>query len=156
TPLNSLLILAEILSDNPEGNLSEKQREFAQTIYSSGSDLLALINDILDMAKIESGTMAVEVSELPFPDLKDYVERTFRRAAKGHNPDFRARSRKAFPRAISPDPKRLQQGLPNWLSNAFKFTEEGRVVLRMSPATEGWSADQTALNQAESVIALAI
>ena len=82
TPLNSLLILAELLGDNPEGNLTAKQREFARTIHDSGSDLLALINDILDMSKIESGTMAIEVGELPFTDLREYVDRTFRPVAE--------------------------------------------------------------------------
>ena len=86
TPLNSLLILAEMLSDNTEGNLTAKQREFAQTIYASGSDLLSLINDILDMAKIESGTMAIEVGDVPFADLRDYVERTFRPVARDQGP----------------------------------------------------------------------
>src|SRR5262249_2037564 len=81
TPLNSLLILSEMLSENGDGNLTAKQKEFAQTIHASGSDLLSLINDVLDMAKIESGTMAIEVGELPFSDLGDYVERTFRPVA---------------------------------------------------------------------------
>src|SRR5205807_2818754 len=88
SPLNSLLILAEMLADNAEANLSPKQREFAQTIYASGADLLALINDILDMAKIESGTMTVEVGEVLFVDLRDYVERTFRPVAQSRDLQF--------------------------------------------------------------------
>src|SRR5262249_54996125 len=88
TPLNSLLILAQILSDDGEGNLTGKQKEFAQTIYASGSDLLALINDILDMAKIESGTMATEVEEVRFGELRDYVDRTFRPVAESRELGF--------------------------------------------------------------------
>src|SRR5439155_25692952 len=88
TPLNSLLILAEMLSDNAEGNLTPKQQEFAQTIHASGSDLLSLINDVLDMAKIESGTMTIDVIEVSFPDLQDYVARTFQPVADSKDLQF--------------------------------------------------------------------
>src|SRR5205807_1238512 len=113
TPLNSLLILAEMLAENGEGNLTSKQRDFAQTIYAAGSDLLSLINDILDMAKIESGTMAIEVSELPFPELRDYVERTFRPVAENRHLAFTTELAENLPRCIVTDAKRLQQVLRN-------------------------------------------
>ena len=158
TPLNSLLILAEMLADNPEGNLTPKQREFAQTIHASGSDLLSLINDILDMAKIESGTMAIDVGDVPFADLREYVERTFRPVAetKGLGLERRARPT-ACPRSISTDAKRLQQVLRNLLSNAFKFTEDGQGrACGSSWPTGGWSADHPVLSRADRVVAFAV
>ena len=156
TPLNSLLILAEMLADNAEGNLTPKQREFAQTIYSSGSDLLSLINDILDLSKIESGTMAVEVSEVPFGELREYVDRTFRPLAENKKLDFKVELVNDLPPAIFTDSKRLQQVLRNLLSNAFKFTEEGSVGLRIASVESGWSTDNEVLNDAEAVIGLSI
>ena len=156
TPLNSLLILAELLSDNPEGNLTAKQREFARTIYDSGSDLLALINDILDMAKIESGTMAIEVGELPFTDLREYVDRTFRPVAETKGLVLDVTIDDKLPRAISTDAKRLQQVLRNLLSNSFKFTESGRVGLHIGPATGGWGTDHPVLGRPGRVVAFAV
>src|SRR3546814_9802715 len=90
TPLNSLLILSKLLSDNPQGNLNEKQVEFARTINSAGSDLLNLINDILDLSKIESGTVTIEVGEMPLANLKQHMERTFRQLASDKGLDFRS------------------------------------------------------------------
>src|SRR5262249_23261543 len=113
TPLNSLLILAEMLADNPAGNLSPKQREFAQTISDSASDLLSLINDILDMAKIESGTMAVEPRDVPFPEVHEYVERTFRPVADNRDLQLSVELADGLPPAIHTDNKRLQQVLRN-------------------------------------------
>ena len=130
TPLNSLLILAEMLSDNSDQNLSPKQQEFAETIHASGSDLLSLINDILDMAKIESGTMAIDLGDVPFGDLRDYVERTFRPVAETKRISLAVELAEGLPRAVTTDAKRLQQVLRNLLSNAFKFTERGEVSLR--------------------------
>ena len=156
TPLNSLLILAELLGDNPEGNLTAKQREFARTIYDSGSDLLVLINDILDMAKIESGTMAIEVGELPFTDLREYVDRTFRPVAETKGLVLDVTIDDQLPRAISTDAKRLQQVLRNLLSNSFKFTESGRFGLHIGLATGGWSSDHPVLGRAGRVVAFAV
>ncbi len=156
TPLNSLLILAEMLADNPEGNLTAKQREFAQTIYSSGSDLLSLINDILDMAKIESGTMAAEPGDVRFTDLRDYVERTFRPVAENKDLQFHVELTPGLPRSIYTDPKRLQQVLRNLLSNAFKFTDEGKITLTVSAADKGWSADHPVLSRCGTVIAFTV
>jgi HAMP domain-containing protein/signal transduction histidine kinase/DNA-binding response OmpR family regulator len=156
TPLNSMLILAEMLSDNKEGNLTPKQGEFAQTIYASGSDLLSLINDILDMAKIESGTMAVDVGDVPFADLRDYVERTFRPLAETKDLVLEVELTQRLPRVMSTDAKRLQQVLRNLLSNAFKFTEDGKVSLRVDVPAGGWSADHPVLARAGTVVAFSV
>src|SRR5262249_51936581 len=120
TPLNSLLILSDQLCKNPEGNLSAKQTEFAKTIHSSGNDLLMLINDTLDLSKIESGTVVVEAGELRLSDLNGYVERTFRHVAESKGLDFSIRFDERLPKAMITDSKRLQQIIKNLLSNAFK------------------------------------
>ena len=156
TPLNSLLILAGLMSDNSEGNLTSKQVEYIRTIYSSGNDLLALINDILDLAKIESGTMALEIHETFFTDINAHVKGTFRQVAVERNLDFHLDFDPRLPRAIFTDTKRLQQVLKNLLSNAFKFTQQGHVRLNVSPATSGWSPDLSILNRAERVIAFSV
>ncbi len=131
TPLNSLLILAKLLTDNPEGNLSEKQVEYTRTIYSAGTDLLELINDILDLAKIESGSMSVDVESVIFNDLHNYLRSTFGQVAEMKQLSFEVEIADDVPDTISTDPKRLQQVLKNLLSNAFKFTEQGGVTLRI-------------------------
>jgi CheY-like chemotaxis protein/nitrogen-specific signal transduction histidine kinase len=156
TPLNSLLILARMLADNNEGNLSQKQVEYVNTIHSAGNDLLVLINDILDLAKIESGTMSVEVQETLFSDLHNHIERTFEQIASDRKLDFQVRFQEDLPRAIYTDTKRLQQVLKNLLANAFKFTERGSVSLDVSHVTHGWSRDREPLNHAEQVIAFAV
>jgi CheY-like chemotaxis protein/signal transduction histidine kinase/HAMP domain-containing protein len=156
TPLNSLLILTEMLADNPEGNLTAKQVEFARSIHASGSDLLSLISDILDMAKIESGTVLVEASEFAFDEVAEFVERTFRQVAEQKDLSLRIEADDGLPETITTDQKRLYQVLKNLLSNALKFTEEGEVVLRMEPASAGWSGDHEVLNQADSVVAFAV
>ena len=126
TPLNSLLILSKLLSDNAQGNLNEKQVEFAKTINSAGSDLLNLINDILDLSKIESGTVTIEVGEMPMQHLKQHMERTFRQLAADKGLDFNVKFDGKLPQTIRTDEKRLQQIVLNLLSNAFKFTVEGQ------------------------------
>jgi HAMP domain-containing protein/signal transduction histidine kinase/CheY-like chemotaxis protein len=156
TPLNSLLILSEQLSKNPEGNLTHRQREFSKTIHSSGNDLLMLINDILDLSKIESGTVVVDVSELRLDDLRSYVERTFRHIGESKNVDFHIRMAPDLPRSIFTDAKRLQQVIKNLLSNAFKFTQHGQVTLNITPALDGWDADNEELNKAQTVLAFSV
>ncbi|HRI49807.1 MAG TPA: response regulator, partial [Pseudomonadota bacterium] len=156
TPLNSLLILAKLLSDNLEGNLDEKQVEFARTIYSSGSDLLSLINDILDLSKIESGTMAVDVDEYPLSHMRDFVERTFKQVAVDKGLEFAVELAEGLPQAIYTDPRRLQQVLKNLLANAFKFTHQGRVALAVETAASGWSPDNKSLSGADVVLAFAV
>lgn len=129
TPLNSLLILSKLLSDNHDGNLSEKQVEYSKTIYSSGNDLLSLINDILDLSKVESGKMEVHPSEVRINDLIDFVENSFRPIANDKNLLFNIVLKDDIPASIYSDEQRLQQVLKNLLSNAFKFTEQGEVTL---------------------------
>jgi HAMP domain-containing protein/CheY-like chemotaxis protein/signal transduction histidine kinase len=156
TPLNSLLILAEMLVDNSEANLTPKQLEFAKTIYSSGSDLLSLINDILDMAKIESGTMAIETGDVVFSELRDHVDRTFRPVAESKGLQFAIHLGDNLPRSFYTDPKRLEQVLRNLLSNAFKFTEHGEVNLDIQLAREGWTRDHPILSRSRGVLAFLV
>jgi HAMP domain-containing protein/CheY-like chemotaxis protein len=156
TPLNSLLILARLLSDNSDSNLTQKQVEYARTIYSSGNDLLGLINDILDLAKIESGTMSLEIDQITFVELQEQIERTFRQIAHDRKLDFQIRFHENLPRGMYTDAKRLQQVLKNLLANAFKFTEQGQVSLEVNVATDGWHPDRVLLNQAETVLAFSV
>src|SRR5437867_2360390 len=156
TPLNSLLILSDELSKNKDKNLTDKQVEFARTIHDSGNDLLALINDILDLSKIESGTVMVDVAEVAFRDLRDYVERTFRHVADSRKLEFTQEFSGELPPALHTDAKRLQQILKNLLSNAFKFTERGKVSLQAAPASGGWSPDHETLGRARSVMAFSV
>ncbi|HEY0490180.1 MAG TPA: response regulator, partial [Telluria sp.] len=156
TPLNSLLILAQQLSDNPEGNLSGKQVEFAKTIHGSGSDLLTLINDILDLSKIESGTVTLDVSEYRFSTLRNYVDRTFRHMAEAKHLGFTVELAEALPAAVMTDTTRLQQVLKNLLSNAFKFTHHGKVALEISLVTSGWTSDHPNLVHADAVLAFSV
>ncbi|WP_373049301.1 HAMP domain-containing protein [Vulgatibacter sp.] len=156
TPLNSLLILSRLLADNGEGNLDDRQVEFAETIHASGSDLLSLINDILDLSKIESGTMAVDIDEFVLGQAREYVERTFRQVAADKGLEFRVEFSPALPRSMYTDGRRLQQVLKNLLANSFKFTEKGSVILRVEEAKGGWSAGNTSLQRAEGVIAFSV
>ncbi len=156
TPLNSMLILARMLSDNPEGNLTDKQVEYIRTVHSAGTDLLELINDILDLAKIESGTMSVEIDPMPLRELQEQMERTFGQIARDKNLEFNLEFDPALPESIQTDTKRLQQVLKNLLSNAFKFTEQGQVSLRVAPVSRGWSCDREYLNRADTVIAFSV
>ncbi|MFN6562216.1 MAG: response regulator [Nostoc sp. ChiSLP01] len=136
TPLNSLLILARLLSDNSLNNLTEKQVEYSRTIYSAGTDLLELINDILDLAKIESGTMSLDIEQVAFVDLRTSIEQTFHQIAENQKLSFAIELDDKLPPVISTDSKRLQQVLKNLLANAFKFTEQGGVKLQISMVTE--------------------
>ena len=142
TPLNSLLLLSDKLAKNPEGNLSLRQVESAKTIHASGNDLLALINDILDLSKIESGTVVADISELRLLDLQRYVERTFRHVAESKQVAFEVHLESDLPRTMLTDIKRMQQIIKNLLSNAFKFTHEGSVSLTIGAAAGGWSHGQ--------------
>src|SRR5262245_38476625 len=146
TPLNSILILGQQLSDNPKSNLTAKQVEFARTIHGAGSDLLTLITDILDLSKIESGTVTVEAHESSFTSLVETAARTFRHEAESRGLFFDVQLDPKLERAsILTDSKRLLQVLKNLLSNAFKFTEQGGVRLGVSMAEGGWSADHSIL-----------
>jgi HAMP domain-containing protein/signal transduction histidine kinase/DNA-binding response OmpR family regulator len=156
TPLNSLLILSDQLCKNSEGNLTNKQVEFSKTIHSSGNDLLMLINDILDLSKIESGTVMVDVNELRLSDLQLYVERTFRHVAEAKTVDFIITTGLQLPVSMVTDVKRLQQILKNLLSNAFKFTHQGHVALAIEEAFTGWSPDNEELNRAQQVLAFSV
>ncbi|MCW6051681.1 HAMP domain-containing protein [Lyngbya sp. CCAP 1446/10] len=156
TPLNSLLILARLLSDNPDGNLSSKQVEYTRTIYSAGTDLLELINDILDLAKIESGTMSVDIEQVLFGDLREHLDRTFRQIALDKKLSFKIELEAALPKGIYTDAKRLQQVLKNLLSNAFKFTERGEVKLGVEVVREGWSLEIEALTSSATVLAFSV
>ncbi|MET3134117.1 HAMP domain-containing protein/CheY-like chemotaxis protein/signal transduction histidine kinase [Oxalobacteraceae bacterium GrIS 1.11] len=156
TPLNSLLILAQQLGDNPDGNLSGKQVEFAKTIHGSGSDLLTLINDILDLSKIESGTVTLEVSEYRFQNLRNYVDRTFRHMAEAKHLGFSVELAEALPAAMMTDTTRLQQVLKNLLSNAFKFTSHGQVALNITRVSGGWTSEHPNLTQADAVLAFVV
>ncbi|MFC7264750.1 HAMP domain-containing protein [Streptomyces lutosisoli] len=132
TPLNSLLILARLLSDNPDGHLSDQEVQFATTIHRSGSDLLQLINDILDLSKIEAGRMDVRPKRLPLIKLLDYVHATFRPLTLDRGLAFEVAVGEDVPREMYSDEQRLQQILRNLLSNAIKFTATGRVELRVN------------------------
>ncbi|MHC0038878.1 response regulator [Pseudoneobacillus sp. C159] len=131
TPLNSLLILSKLLADNNDGNLSEKQEEYARTIYHSGKDLLTLINDILDLAKIESGKMEVSPVQIQMMDLVELLQQRFNPIAKEKKVNFKVDFMEGLPSTLYSDEKRLMQVLENLLSNAFKFTHDGEVLLQI-------------------------
>jgi HAMP domain-containing protein/CheY-like chemotaxis protein/GAF domain-containing protein len=152
TPLNSLLILAKLLGENSDANLSDKQIEFANTIYGAGSDLLTLINDILDLSKVEAGRMDVNVGDVKLSDLRDFVDRSFRPVAEDKNLDFEIEVHGAnVPPTIATDEQRLQQVIKNLLSNAFKFTQSGQVKLRIGVA-EGRQFASEVLSRADAVL----
>ena len=157
TPLNNLLILAQMLAENSENILTPKQVKYAETIHSSGTDLLALINDILDLSKIESGKMDVEVGSVRLSELRDFCLRTFRHVAEGKSLDLSIDLTESLPaETIITDAKRLQQVLKNLLSNALKFTEHGTVRLQIDRAVSGWSLNHPVLNRVKSVIAFSV
>ena len=156
TPLNSILILGQQLSDNPERNLTGKQVEFARTIHGAGTDLLNLITDILDLSKIESGTVTVEAEEVFFTNLLDLVVRTFKHDAENRGLSFDVRVEAGLGAAMVTDSKRLQQILKNLLSNAFKFTAQGGVRLNVSEVSRGWTPGHSLLSQAARVVAFEV
>ena len=156
TPLNSILILGQQLTDNPEGNLTAKQVEFARTIHGAGTDLLNLISDILDLSKIESGTVTVDAEEIFFSNLLDMMARPFRHEAETRQLSFEVHVDPNLSRSITTDAKRLQQVLKNLLSNAFKFTAQGGVRLNVNVALGGWSAEHPVLSQAPDVVAFEV
>ncbi|MGV3617218.1 MAG: response regulator [Fimbriimonas sp.] len=137
TPLNSSLILAKLLADNREGNLTGEQVKYAQTIQSAGNDLLALISDILDLSKIEAGHLEVRPQPMRIAHLIDNLTRTFQPVANQKSLTFRTEVAPGAPESIETDPQRIEQILKNLLSNAHKFTERGEVVLEVSPAGKG-------------------
>jgi CheY-like chemotaxis protein/signal transduction histidine kinase/HAMP domain-containing protein len=156
TPLNSILILGQQLGENPDGNLTPRQVEFARTIHGAGSDLLNLITDILDLSKIESGTVSVDAEEISISSLLETLVRPFRHEAENRRLSFDVQTDPELGRAIVTDAKRLQQVLKNLLSNAFKFTEQGGVRLSVLSAVAGWSADHPILDGADRVVAFEV
>lgn len=156
TPLNSLLILAQQLFENPDRNLTEKQVMFAKTIYSCGDDLIQLINDILDLSKIESGFISAEFSEVKFSQIKTFVDATFRPISEAKELKFSVETSASLPDSIETDPQRLNQILKNLLSNAFKFTERGEVTLSIKKITSGWKTKHSQLENVGDVIAFRI
>jgi CheY-like chemotaxis protein/signal transduction histidine kinase len=156
TPLNSILILGQQLTENPDGNLTGKQVEFARTIHGAGTDLLNLISDILDLSKIESGTVTVDAEEILTANLLETVGRPFRHEAENRQLSFNIDVDPNLGRSIVTDSKRLQQVLKNLLSNAFKFTAEGGVRLSVSAVVGGWSPEHPVLNHSPAVIAFEV
>ncbi|UOZ12049.1 HAMP domain-containing protein [Amycolatopsis sp. WQ 127309] len=155
TPLNSALILAKLLSENPEGNLTEKQIQFARTIYAAGSDLQQLINDILDLAKVEAGRLDMQMSDITLPELVDYVESLCRPLTADKGLEFAVHIDPPVPGSVHTDEHRLQQILRNLLSNAAKFTDEGSVRLHIRAADPA-EVEQEALRTAPGIIAFAV
>ena len=156
TPLNSILILGQQLAENPDTNLTPRQVEFAKTIHAAGTDLLHLISDILDLSKIESGTVTVDSEDISFSHLRENMERGFRHEAERRHLDFSVDFSPELGKSLNSDPKRLQQILKNLLSNAFKFTEQGSVRLSARVAEDGWSPDNEVLSSAPTVVAFEV
>jgi HAMP domain-containing protein/CheY-like chemotaxis protein/signal transduction histidine kinase len=156
TPLNSILILGQQLGDNPDQNLTPKQVEFARTIHSAGTDLLNLISDILDLSKIESGTVSVDAEEIFFSNLTEMVVRPFRHEAERRHLSFEVSIDPKLERSITTDSKRLQQVLKNLLSNAFKFTSTGGVTFKIYAPETGWNSDHPVLKSSTGVVAFEV
>ncbi|MCE9673486.1 ATP-binding protein [Myxococcus stipitatus] len=157
TPLNSLLLLAKVLSDNTEHRLGPREEEYARTIHAAGMDLLALINDILDLSKVEAGMMRVEPVDVLLTDVKLAMEREFQHVADDKGLGFGVALSGSRPWKVHTDPMRLRQVLKNLLANAFKFTEKGRVELRITSVEQGLLRfDSEALNQAEALWAFSV
>ncbi len=156
TPLNSLLILAQQLYENREGNLSEKQVRYAKTIHSCGDDLIQLINDILDLSKIESGYISTDFINVRFNEITSFVETTFKHVSESKNLKFGIEVDNQLPDAMETDVQRLNQILKNLLSNAFKFTEKGGVQLKIYEARKNWKPGNASLDNARRVVAFEI
>jgi HAMP domain-containing protein/CheY-like chemotaxis protein/signal transduction histidine kinase len=156
TPLNSLLILAKLLADNKDGNLSNKQVEYANTIYASGGDLLSLINEILDLSKVEAGKMQVEPRDIVLSELNQFIDRSFRPVADQKGLAFTVEVMQGAPRHVRTDPQRLQQVLKNLLSNAFKFTDDGSVKMKVALADRATRFDHEVLKRSRHVIAFSV
>jgi len=156
TPLNSLLILAQQLYENHEGNLSDKQIRYAKTIHSCGDDLIQLINDILDLSKIESGYISTDFINVRFHEITAFVETTFKHISESKNLKFNIEMDNNLPDSLETDVQRLNQILKNLLSNAFKFTEKGEVKLRIYDAKNYWKQGNPGLENAKSVVAFEI
>ncbi|WP_213451610.1 HAMP domain-containing protein [Rhizomonospora bruguierae] len=156
TPLNSVLLLARLLAENPDTNLTEKQIEFARTIHSAGSDLLSLIDDILDVSKIEAGRMDVTPSEVRFAEIRGYVEQAFAPQAEEKGLQFAVRLGPDLPESLVTDAQRLQQILRNLLSNAVKFTDAGAVTLDITAVNPGAAAATPGLAAARTAIAFSV
>ncbi len=156
TPLNSLLILAQQLYENHEGNLNEKQVRYARTIHSCGDDLIQLINDILDISKIESGYISTDFINLRFSAITAFVETTFKHISENKNLRFNIEMDEKLPGSLETDAQRLNQILKNLLSNSFKFTEKGEVKLKIYEANHNWKQGHPALDSARRVVAFEI
>jgi len=154
TPLNSMLILAKLLSENKDGNLTEKQVEFANTMYSSGNDLLALINQILDLASIESGKMQIQEERISIRDIEGFVKKNFGPLAQQKGVELRLDVDAELPESIRTDPLRLQQILRNLLSNAFKFTDRGSVTCSIRRSERGDGVPRIAFSIADTGIGI--
>ncbi|MBV9963854.1 MAG: response regulator, partial [Parafilimonas sp.] len=156
TPLNSLLILAQQLYENYEGNLSEKQVRYAKTIHSCGDDLIQLINDILDLSKIESGYISTDFINVRFNEITSFVETTFKHVSENKNLKFGIEIDEHLPTSFETDVQRLNQILKNLLSNAFKFTEKGEVKFKVYEAHRNWKQSNPNLDNAKRVVAFEI
>ena len=156
TPLNSLLILAEQLEDNPSRNLTDSQVEYASIIRASGQDLLTLLNTILDLAKIESGTVSVELTDVDVERLRSDIVRDFEHVARDQGVEYLVEVQGACPASIVTDRQRLSQILKNLISNAFKFTEYGGIAVTVAVTDSGWNTDIDTLREAPSVLAIAV
>ncbi|MGZ3696888.1 MAG: ATP-binding protein, partial [Bdellovibrionota bacterium] len=156
TPLNSLLILSKTLSENKDKNLTSEQVKFAKTVYSSGNDLLSLINEILDLSKVEAGKMQIDPRYLKLAEVQDTLDQTFRPVAEHKGLKFVVESSMDLPAKMFTDHNRLHQILKNLLSNAMKFTEQGQVTLHIEAASPERDYDVETLNQARSVIAFSV
>ena len=156
TPLNSLLILAQQLYENHDGNLNDKQVSYAKTIHSCGDDLIQLINDILDLSKIESGYISTDFVNVQFNEITAFVETTFKHISENKNLRFSIGLDDNLPTSIETDTQRLNQILKNLLSNAFKFTEKGEVKFRIYDANNNWRQHNPNLDKARKVVAFEI